>query len=246
MYKHINNMDDIKEIAYTGFHDDFILNPGAIVVENNCLINDLNTVINIFDDKLIDQIERLMPTLVNDGINNASNGVIQDPAGTAIGSQFLFGGGASGAIYSTFELEPIPHIQKCAAIFNSTEDSDGKRILHTHSPILKGDPEVFEDVMKVIKQLTDSYLNTIIAFLLHRSKLGKHGKILNLVPISGSIFAGNFRQSEIDHLDPSFTLVSIALAIGLLLKKGFPIPTTTLYFYDNDVYERAKNYIKQQ
>ena len=81
-----------------------------------------------------------------------------------LGHLGLFGGGASGAIYSAFSLNPIPNILETAAIFNSTNDPDGMRILHTHSPTLSGDPDNLDDFMGVIRTLANTYVNAIIAF----------------------------------------------------------------------------------
>lgn len=75
-------------------------------------------------------------------------GVIQDPAGSAVGGA-LVGGGLSGAIYQKFQgkLNPIEWMPEGKSQMNSTSDPDGKRILHTHSPhlgSLKGEKQVVE------------------------------------------------------------------------------------------------------
>lgn len=215
-----------------------------IKIKNKCFTKNWKKVIDIWDDELKNKISEHIPELVNDGINNAREGVIQDPAGSAIGAPFLCGGGASGAIYSSFKLENIPYIEERSSIFNGTSDSNGMRVLHTHSPRLSGDPDNVEDCMNVVRILANTYINTIVSFLLRKNKLEDHGKVLNLVPISASVFGGTFRRDDLDHLDPSFTIVAIALAIGVLVFNKIEIPTLRLYFYDEDVFKRAVKYLQ--
>ena len=76
--------------------------------------------------------------------------------------------------------------------------------------------------------------------------LGKNGKLLNLVPVSASIYGGRFRCGDLGsfgHMDPSVTLVSIAVAIGTLIQKDIPVPPLALYFYEEEVYNRANEYM---
>lgn len=236
----------IIEVKYCAFDEKFSF--PSMNLSNNSFVKGWTDVIDIWPDNLKNKIEKYMPILVHDGINNAHKGVIQDPAGSAIGSQFVFGGGASGAIYDSFELEPIPRIVKTGAIFNSTSDPEGKRILHTHSPTLSGDPEKLDDFMEVVRTLANSYLNAMIAFIIRRNQLGEHGQLLNLVPISASIYGGRFRREDLGsfgHMDPSITLVAIALAIGILIEKRFEVPKLKLYFYEKEVFDRAKEYLQQ-
>jgi hypothetical protein len=201
-----------------------------------------NHILDVWDDGLKTAITQHMPIIVQGGINKAKIGVIQDPAGSAIGAQYLFGAGASGAIYDTFELNPIPWIEPEQCVFNSTS-YDGKRVLHTHSPTLEGSPHKHNDRMKAIISLSNAYYNTIIAFNEKSNELGNDGKLLNMVPISASIFAGRFlRKLGGGHLDPSFTFMAIAVAIGKLLLNKQQIPKMTIYFYDPQVCQRAREY----
>ena len=196
-------------------------------------------ILDLWDEKMKTEIGKKMPVIINDAINRANIGVIQDPAGSAIGAETVCGGGASGAIYDTFDLEPIPWINEGDSIFNSAK-GDGKRVLHTHSPTLEGTPHDHDDRMNAVRSLANAYYGAINLFNISEFRDG----VLNLVPVSASIFAGRFLRRGLGrgHMDPSFTFLAIAIAIGKLLEDGKPVPKMTLYFYDKDVYQRAKEY----
>jgi len=240
-------MSTIKEISCRVFGEGFTFGKnGPVEIKENSFMKPWKEVIDVWGDDLKNEIEKYLPSLVQAGINNAPKGAIQDPAGSAIGARGLYGGGASGAIYSTFDLELIPRIKEGSAIFNSTDDLDGMRVLHTHSPTLSGDPDNFEDFMETVRVLANAYLSAMIAFLIQRKELGEHRHLLNLVPVSASIYGGRFRREDLGsfgHMDPSITIVSICLAIGILIKKNYPVPKMCLYYYDKEVYERAKEYL---
>ncbi len=143
------------------------------------------------------EIWEKMPPIIIGGVQTASYGAIQDPAGTAIGINAKpinsGAGGGSEAIYKEFpKLNPIPPIKEGESIFNSTTEI-GKKILHTHSYTLHGNPKSNEDRLKVIENIKDSYYNAFVTFNDKKSKLDKKDRnILNLVPVSASIFANDF------------------------------------------------------
>lgn len=234
-------MSSFKEVKTQLFDNGFKFK--NIKMIGGCFDETWKNTIDVWNDELKTKIEKHMPTLINNGINNAPFGSVQDPAGSAIGSPWLCGAGASGAIYSTFMLENIPRIAECSAIFNSTTDPEGQRVVHTHSPVLRGNPENQQDCMQTIRLLANAYLNVIIAHIKHAKLVQKHKTRLNLVPVSASIFGGNFKRQEFNHIDPSITLVSIALAIGVCIHNKLPIPKLYLYFYQQDVFQRAQEYM---
>jgi len=182
--------------------------------------------------------------LINKAISDASPGVIQDPAGTAIGSnERPMGGGASGAIYRKFDdLEPITSIEPGESVFNNSK-GEGKKIIHTHSYKLFGfDPESERDVNIVIDKLAETYYNAIVRFNEKDSTLDSEDQgILNLVPVSAGIFADRFKDNELNHLDPIYTLAAIYIAINRANNNKEDIPELNLYYFDPVVYQAAKN-----
>jgi hypothetical protein len=185
-------------------------------------------------------------SLVQAGVQRAQSGAIQDPAGSAIGSTGRpidsGAGGGSRAIYAAFpDLEAIPAIEPRSAIFNSS-DGVGKRVLHSHSPVLSGEPGDGEARRKVLEDLANTYYNAIVAFNARAQALGADGTRLNLVPVSAAIFAARFRNPTFGgsgHLDPSYTLAAISIAIATLMQSGKNIPKLSLYYYDKTVYKAA-------
>ena len=183
------------------------------------------------------------------GVQNAPTGVIQDPAGSAVGGT-LGGGGSSGKIYKKFlpELEPIPWIEPRSAIFN-TSIGKGQRVLHTHSPKLQGVPSSAKDRRQVLEDLANSYSNALEAFRVRAPHLDKHGKLLNLVPVSAAIYAGSFADKKFitpnlrsGHLRPSYTICAVVLALDWSRRRDFLPQSVTIHFWsdDNRVYEAAK------
>ena len=72
--------------------------------------------------------------------------------------------------------------------------------------------------------------------------LGEHGGLCNLVPVSGSIFAGPFRRGRYfanAHLDPSYTFVALVVAIAYARAQGGHVPSLTLCCFEPDVAQRA-------
>ena len=226
-----------SDYDFTSFKDDSYYDPSTKSLLHH------RKMLNLWDDDLKDDVEKHMPVIINGGVNEAASGVIQDPAGSAIGSSSVGGGGASGAIYDSFDLEPIPWIPPEDSIFNST-NGNGKRVLHTHSPKLKGSPNIHSNRMAAVVSLANSYYHAIVTFNEKAAELGDDGKLLNLVPVSASIFAGRFLRNDLGmgHLDPSFTFLAIALAIGTLIKDKQHVPEMTIYFYDKEVCQRAEEY----
>lgn len=186
-----------------------------------------------------------LPAIEPGGVQEADTGVIQDPAGSAIGGGkdgLKTAGGASGAIYDAFpDLEGIPTIDVGGAVFNSSR-GPGARVLHTFSPRLAGKPGAATERAKALEDISNAYANAILAFNRHAGVSGGHGGRLNLVPVSAAIFAGNFANPRFTHphLDPSYTLTAVAIAIGTLSGAGDAIPDLSIYYYSPDVRAAAE------
>ena len=174
------------------------------------LLEDLSEVIVHLDGSLSTQdIQQSAAqyTLVLGSIAEESIGVIQDPAGSAIGSEMPpIGGGLSGAIYRRFYLDPIPFIEPGDSVFNGSEF--GKRILHTHSPQLFA----VENIWEATRCITRAYLSAITVFV---DSAERHGEqVLNLCAVSAGIYAGRFQHPEYQHLHPSITQVALVMALS--------------------------------
>jgi len=180
-----------------------------------------------------------LPRIMAGGVQSAPTGAVQDPAGSAIGSgEAPSGGGASGAIYDHFpDLAPIPDIPPGASIFNAS-DGLGRRVLHTHSPTLTTDPADPAGRGTALTDVANAYATALIAFDRHRDALGSDGALLNLTLVSASIYGGLFAQNnpKFHHLDPSYSLAAIALAIhGVAAAGEAAIAPLTVYFFDAQV-----------
>lgn len=197
-------------------------------------------------------------SLINDirqgGVQNAPNGVIQDPAGSAVGASEkptdCGAGGASGQIYKKFtDLKPIPNMDVCSAIFNSSS-GPGMRVLHTYSPQLEGSPKEGNARASALQNMSNAFYNAFIAFGEYSEILEDDGKLINLVPISAAIFANKFitifnkDSHQIRHLHPSYTITSILLALVYLEERGKKIPDISIYYYDKPVYGAAIKFQK--
>ncbi len=226
---------------------------GNVPKEKNLFSDDGKVITNIklaLKDVDPKKIARNLPEIVSGkGVQEAVKGVIQDPAGSAINSKSKpSGSGASGVIYGKFkDLEPIPFISPGESKFNSTTGV-GKKILHTHSYTLGGDPRNEIDRQKVLNNITDSYYNTILKFNENKPNLQQQDQdILNLVPVSASIYAGDFAIEEgiepynykTKHLHPSYTMVALVKAIDKAIKYEKQIPKLYIYFYDSNVANNA-------
>ena len=141
-------------------------------------------------------------------ISDQLDGVIQDPAGSSIGTgRNPKGGGLSGAIYRKFQCNPIPYIDPGESVMSSNID-DGRRILHTHSHQLSKAPNLYE-AARLIQQC---YSSALYAFYFGRSSHGQD--TLHLSAVSAAIFAGKYRHPAYNHLDPSVTQVGLVMALA--------------------------------
>jgi hypothetical protein len=151
---------------------------------------------------------------LNIGLITRAAGVIQDPAGAAIGQtcapENSTAEGLSRAIYNKFKnrLQPIPRIESGKSQFNATKDPDAKRILHTHAPHLSS----VKNVNDAVDALSDTYYNAIVAFL---TNTDHQQNTLNLCAVSAGIYSASFALpfGQATHLDPSITLTSLTIAL---------------------------------
>jgi hypothetical protein len=198
------------EIFTEYFNQDHFSDKNTKITNFGKIICELTKINPITLLKLLDKI-----SVVNCSIADVTDGIIQDPAASAVGSWFApQGGGASGQIYDKYKLNPIPKIKICDAIFNST-NTEGKIVLHTHVPMLKGTPENQYDVFEAICSMAVAYKNTILTFLNRKCELENY-TTLNLLPISSSIYSGKFGNNELSHLHPSYTLFSLLVGLCLI------------------------------
>jgi hypothetical protein len=203
-------------------------------------------------ESTLKQLNAFRLTVIHGDIQNSQSGVIQDPAGSAVGvaekpaSQFGVGGG-SKAIYSTFkDLDPIPDIPMGASVFN-TSSGPGRRVLHTYSPMLPGLPDRSQDCQTALQMLANGYANALNAANHPPTALAESGEaqLINLIPISGRIYAGAFRDSSLNHLHPSYTLTAIAIAQMSLLQSNQNLLQSTLYYHDLSVYSASLTVLEQ-
>jgi hypothetical protein len=183
-----------------------------------------------------------LPAIHQGGVQTARTGVIQDPAGSAIGTGSRpGGGGASGAIYATFpDLKPIDAIEPRSAIFNRST-GPGRRVLHTHSPMLPDNPRSADQRNRALADLANAYYNALVAVSRRSDALGPDGTLLNLVPVAAAIYGGGFVHPRFNppHLDPSYTLTAILIAIGELLRNHASIVPLALYYFRSETYRAA-------
>ena len=170
-------------------------------------------------------------------ISDESKGIIQDPAGSAVGSgSSPSGSGLSGAIYGKFKkLAPIPSIAQGQSIFNSNGEPDSKRILHTYGYELSS---AGGDLKKAVALIKDSYLNAIKVFVSDANTVSEAAgrDTFNLCAVSaaiyGSLFTSPFGTNS--HIDPSMTEVALALAMAEYLKSnpdGLKNKELKLFYY---------------
>ncbi|MGD2170290.1 MAG: hypothetical protein PVI40_08635 [Chlamydiota bacterium] len=193
----INATDKKSSTPKKTTHSDKLIRPEAI-------LSYLQTEFNIQPD---DAFRASNHFNISIGSILTSQGVIQDPAGSAIGSgRKPSGGGLSGAIYKQFcGLSPIPQISPGNSILNESNS----RILHTHSPFLKNTM----GLKAAITQIKDAYLNAIALFV-NSANIHKQ-KTLNLCAISASIYGGEFAKAGPgkDHIDPSISETALCIAL---------------------------------
>lgn len=172
-------------------------------------------------------------------ISEEETGVIQDSAGSAVGSgENPKGGGLSGAIYRKFKkLKPIPFIDPGQSRFNPAEDDQSKRILHTHAyRLTKANAP---NPTEAVKRLKDSYLHAIELFV---EKQQTHQQdTFNLCALSASIYGGRyvfpFSGEENSHMDPSITQEALSLAIFEYSQKdprGLDDKTLKLFYFGSE------------
>ena len=227
---------DSADIAAPGHLDSAWFSDGGRVID------DMSTVLAAFGVIRETGLAATLPEISNIGVHQTASGVIQDPAGSAVGARSLSGGGASGAIYSTFaDLLPIPNMRVGAAVFNRSTGL-GRRVLHTYSPQLRGGPASADDRSSALVALATAYANALLAVAARAGELGADGELCNLVPISGAIFAGGFRRERFfatAHLDPSYTLVALVVAVAYVRAQRASVPPLTLCYFATDVARRA-------
>jgi hypothetical protein len=141
-------------------------------------------------------------------ISDQPDGVIQDPAGSAVGTgRNPKGGGLSGVIYRKFQCNPIPYIDPGESVMSSNID-DGRRILHTHSHQLSKAPNLHE----AVRLLQQCYSSALYAFYFGRASHGQD--TLHFSAVSAAIFAGIYRHPTYNHLDPSVTQLGLVMALA--------------------------------
>jgi|GEM_PF-5463763 hypothetical protein len=234
------------KIALSGLDDSDFSQNGLVVTTPKSLLQKCG-----YGDQL-DDLSLHPIVLVNDGVQNAPAGIIQDPAGSAIGSGMApSGGGASGAIYRKFHpLDPIPGIKEGESIFNTS--TAGSRLLHTYSPNLFAlSPASASDCQTVLERLSNAYANAYLAGNYAAALAGgplEKVSILNFSPISAAIYAGPFKYdfgkdsqgNSIFHLHPSYTLTALWLAQAYLLTTQESLLSGAVYFYDKMVFAMAQ------
>ena len=229
-------------VSINGLSDSFI------DTQNKTLTNLKDLLVQSGYKSELDTLSKYLPAVLNKGVQSATSGVIQDPAGSAIGSgQFPKGGGASGAIYNHFsDLKPIPRINPIEAVFNESE-LDGGRVLHCYSPYLNGSPNTLSDCTVALQALTNAYLNAFTAIRLLPPTPGTPQifREFGAVPLAGRIFAHNFKNNDLDHLHPGNTVASILIAQSEMIRAGKTVPKLTIYYFDKPVYKAAESVLAE-
>jgi len=90
----------------------------------------------------------------------------------------------------------------------------------------------------VLQELANAYLNA------YRAKHMVAGTpptetdfdVFNACPLSGRIFAGKYKNTVLNHLDPSYTITAMLIAQAEANRAGEKLPTITLCYYDAPVY----------
>jgi hypothetical protein len=120
-------------------------------------------------------------------------------------------------------------------------------VLHTHSPQLQGEPTSAAARNQVIEDLSNAYYNAFVAMNQRADALQERGGLLNLVPVSAGIYAGEFAVDKHDapHLDRSYTITAIMIAIGELMRRGKTPVQLTLYCYAADSYHETVDLLSQ-
>lgn len=197
----------------------FLGNKGEVQLSPQALIPTLANWHDLTEEELHAAARRF--DLVFGSITEEKEGVIQDPAGSAVGANALIGGGLSGAIYKKFgeDLQVIPHIEPGASLLNSGEHPNARRILHTYSPHLGS----CENLRVAMTRLSDAYLGAIREFV-NQSDRHKQNTF-NLCAISAAIYGAHFRiiwpeAQGAGHIDPSLTEGALCTAIARYLREN--------------------------
>lgn len=208
-----------------------------------------NNGLSIKTGKIIDIVHKFYPQtpintikFINKSIINSKK-IIQDPAGGAVGENIktVEVGNASKVIYKQFikTLHNIPSdLAKGESVFNTGEP----RVMHTHAYNFEVEnvyPKNIKDRMAVIWMLAESYYNAL--FLYHNNKRSDNLGF-SLIPVSASIFVGNFKDPELDnHLHPSYTIVGLLLAFARLHNEGIILKHSDfdMYFFVKTVFDKA-------
>jgi len=192
-----------------------------------------------------------LPVIVQGGVQTAAHGIIQDPAGSAIGARNFNGGNASGAIYQHFNNLPdpedhlayIPDMPPGASAFNESKGA-GRRILHSHSPFLRGSPANGICRGEALASLVNTYINAFLVSAERSQDLGNDAQLLNLVPISASLYANSFAARhpgwKVSHLDQTYTITAIQMASAVAAHRSLNVPKLCLYYYDSEVCKTAE------
>ncbi len=195
----------------------------------------------------LDEIKGKSLKIEPNSVQSAAHGIIQDPAGSAVGMPKPSGGGASGGIYRAFpDLGGIPRIDHGASVLN-TSLGPGKRVLHTYSPEFSMEnlkPSNIGDCNRALTLLTNAYINAYLASADAAADTSGNmygTTLINLVPLSGKIFAGNFVDKSLakdnydaGHLHPSYTIASILLAQGYLFQNKNTVLDGVLHYWTGD------------
>jgi hypothetical protein len=221
--------------------------------KNYTIIKNINELFNeqIFQNFTIKIIQGSVIENYKNAEKKNEIGIIQDPAGSAVGAPTLSGSGFSGNLYNMFKflnkkLALIPKIEPTESIINFTD----KQIIHTYSP--EGSKKYIELISYFFGELYTSYYN-VIKLILKQGNLQNYKNTINLTPISGSIYAGIFINTDINHLDPSFTIGSILCALTQLKEESKTDSELNLdnsniqiklFYYSKNVFDNAQKNFK--
>jgi hypothetical protein len=112
--------------------------------------------------------------------------------------------------------------------------------------MLEGKPASESATSSVLEDLSNSYYNALVGANERSGAMGKDGTLLNLVPVSANIFAGAFARNNHGslHLDPSYTLTAIMVAVGEMLKSNLTVGELALYYFSPELYQDAVNLVE--
>ena len=209
---------------------------------NKTLVNLKDLLTELGYSAELNALGQALPVAINKGVQSAHIGVVQDPAGSAIGSgHFPSGSGGSGAIYKHFsDLKPVPQINQTEAVFNESEQ-DGGRVLHSYSPYLNGSPSDLKDCTTALQDLSNTYFNAFMAERLLPPAPGTPEVVTEFgaVPLAGRIFAQAFKNETLNHLHPGYTIASLLIAHAEMIRANKTLPAVKVYYFDSTVYNVA-------